>query len=444
MFFLKLLTVVTLTSAFLGIWQNYYSDALFSRRGNYVVVFVYLAFFIVFSSVYDGFKIGIMRMHELSYSLSLSVFFANFFTYLVLCLIARRMMNPIPMAVLQVIQIFLIIVCIYALSHVYFCLYKARKTLAVFSPANRNDIIKKFSVIKERFQLTKGITVDKSLDEIKREIDDYEVIIICDFDKTLKAQILDYCYSTNKRIYMLPTATETVINGSYSVQVFDSPVLFLHNGGLSMEQRIIKRFFDILLSLIGIIITSPLMIVTAILIKLTSKGPVIFKQQRVTRDQRIFNIYKFRSMNISDDGEVKKTTVNDNRITVVGKVIRPLRIDELPQLFNIFLGDMSIVGPRPEMKELVDDYAARLPEFNLRHKVKTGLTGYAQIYGKYNTTPQNKLNMDLYYIEHYSLLEDIKLIVMTIKILFVRESTEGFSEKNSRLTDASQTKEETQ
>ena len=122
-------------------------------------------------------------------------------------------------------------------------------------------------------------------------------------------------------------------------------------------------------------------------------------------------------------------------MTVVGKIIRPLRIDETPQLFNILFGDMSIVGPRPEMKELVDDYSAKLPEFNLRHKVKAGLTGYAQIYGKYNTTPQNKLNMDLYYIEHYSLLEDVKLIAMTLKILFLRESTEGFSEADSRLSD---------
>ena len=139
-------------------------------------------------------------------------------------------------------------------------------------------------------------------------------------------------------------------------------------------------------------------------------------------------------MKVQNTDEVKKTTVDDDRVTAVGKIIRPLRIDEMPQLFNILFGDMSIVGPRPEMKELVDDYSAKLPEFNLRHKVKAGLTGYAQIYGKYNTTPQNKLNMDLYYIEHYSLLEDVKLIAMTLKILFMRESTEGFSEVDSHLS----------
>jgi exopolysaccharide biosynthesis polyprenyl glycosylphosphotransferase len=305
--------------------------------------------------------------------------------------------------------------------------------LAVFSQQNRNDIIKKISLIKERFTLAKGITIDRGIDEIKAEIDKYDTVLICDFDPDLKDEVLKYCYAENKRIYLLPSSGDTILNGSYQVQVFDTPVLFLHNGGLSMEQRIIKRTFDIIVSGVGLIVASPFMLAIAIGIKLTSKGPVIFKQQRITRGNKVFNIYKFRSMKVADDNEVKKTTVGDDRITSIGKIIRPLRLDELPQLFNILFGDMSVVGPRPEMVELVEDYSKQLPEFNLRHKVKAGLTGYAQIYGKYNTTPQNKLNMDIHYIEHYSFLEDIKLCAMTLKILFVRESTEGFSEKESKL-----------
>ena len=424
MFFLKATVILMLSTSFFGVWQNWYRDALFGKRGNYVVAFVYVAALLVFGSVYDAFKVGIYRMHELSYSLSLAALFTNFFTYLILCLIARRMMNPLGMILLLVAQVVIIILMMYLMSHVYFSLYKARRVLAIFEHGNQNDIIKKVQIIRERFQLTKGITTDRGLEAIKREVDGYDTVLIC-----------EYCYAKNKRIYLLPSSADTILNGSYQVQVFDTPVLFLHNGGLSMEQRIIKRIFDILLSLLGIIVLSPIMLITAIAIKLTSKGPIIFKQKRITRDQKEFCIYKFRSMKVSDTNEVKKTTVDDDRVTVVGKIIRPLRIDETPQLFNILFGDMSIVGPRPEMKELVDDYSAKLPEFNLRHKVKAGLTGYAQIYGKYNTTPQNKLNMDLYYIEHYSLLEDVKLIAMTLKILFLRESTEGFSEADSRLSD---------
>ena len=437
MFFLKCLVIATVTTAFLGVWQNCYCQTLFSGKGNYLLVFLYVAVFVIFGSIYDGFKVGIMRVHELVYSLSLAVFFSNVFIYIILSLIAENLMNPLPLIVLTAFQSVILIVLMYSLSHVYFALYKARSVLAVFAPDMRNDIIKKISLIKERFALDKGITTDRGLDEIKREIDKYTTVLICDFDPTLKAEVLKYCYAENKRIYILPSSADTILNGSYQVQVFDTPVLFLHNGGLSMEQRIIKRMFDIIVSGLGIIITSPIMLLTAIAVKLTSRGPVIFKQPRITRDQKVFNIYKFRSMKVEKNSEVKKTTVKDDRVTLAGKIIRPLRLDELPQLFNILFGHMSVVGPRPEMIELVQDYSAKLPEFNLRHKVKAGLTGYAQIYGKYNTTPQNKLNMDLHYIEHYSLLEDIKLCVMTLKILFVRESTEGFSEADSRLKNVS-------
>jgi exopolysaccharide biosynthesis polyprenyl glycosylphosphotransferase len=433
MAFLKVIVVLVLTTAFFGVWQNWYRDALFGGRGNYVVAFVYVAALITFGTIYDAFKVGIYRMHELSYSLSLATFFTNFFTYIVLSLIARKVLNPLAMIVLTAAQVVIIILMMYMLSHVYFSLYKARKILAIFSPLNRNDIIKKIQIIRERFELSKGITTDSGFDAIKAEIDQHEAVLICDFDPTLKAEVLKYCYSENKRIYYLPSSADAILNGSYQVQVFDTPVLFLHNGGLSMEQRIIKRTVDILLSSIGIIILGPVMLAVAIGIKATSPGPIIFKQKRITRDQKVFSIYKFRSMKVSTSDEVKKTTVGDDRVTKIGKIIRPLRIDETPQLFNILFGDMSIVGPRPEMVELVEDYSEKLPEFNLRHKVKAGLTGYAQIYGKYNTTPQNKLNMDLYYIEHYSLLEDVKLMAMTLKILFMRESTEGFSESNAKL-----------
>ncbi len=434
MYMMKALSVIAFITAFVAIWSLYYKEATFGGVGNLFLIFTYAVILFVFISVYDAFKVGIMRMHELVYSMSLSLLFTNCFTYFELCLIARKLVNPLGLLLLMVIQVIMTIIVMHSLSYCYFTLYKARSVLAIFSAEKRNDIIKKVATIKERFNLSKGITVDRDIDEIKREIDAFETVLICDFNPEIKSEILKYCYSQNKRIYMLPSSSDTILNGSYPVQIFDTPVLFLHNGGLSMEQRALKRTMDIIVSAIGVILTSPVMLAIAIAIRATDNGPIIFKQVRVTRDNREFSIYKFRSMKVQKPGdEVKLTTVDDDRITLVGKIIRPFRLDELPQLFNILFGDMSLVGPRPEMKEVVETNQQIFPEFNLRHKVKAGLTGYAQIYGKYNTTPQNKLNMDLYYIEHYSFLEDIKLIIMTIKILFVRESTEGFSEKNSKL-----------
>lgn len=433
LFFMKLLVIATVTTAFVGVWQNYYSETLYYGRGNYLFIALYIAAFTVFGSIYDGFKVGVMRTNELAYSLSLSVFFSNCFIFVILCLIAGSVLNPVSLIVLTVFQIFMLIGLTYALNQIYYALHPARKVLAIFEPGSRNDIIKKISLIKERFSLTKGITVDRSMDDIKAEIDRHDTILICEFDPSLKNEIIKHCYSANKRIYILPSSADAILNGSYPVQVSDTPVLFLHKGGFSIEQRIIKRMFDIVVSGLGIIITSPLMLIIAISIKICDRGPIIFKQPRITRDEKVFNIYKFRSMRVTAGKEVKKTIVDDDRITFVGRLIRPYRLDELPQLFNILFGHMSFVGPRPEMIELVREYSEIIPEFNIRHKVKAGLTGYAQIYGKYNTTPQNKLNMDIHYIENYSFLQDIKLFAMTLKILFVKDSTEGFSEADSKL-----------
>ena len=148
---------------------------------------------------------------------------------------------------------------------------------------------------------------------------------------------------------------------------------------------------------------------------------------RLTKDRKEFKILKFRSMRVDaeKDGVARLASQNDDRITPVGKIIRALRIDEMPQLFNILGGSMTIVGPRPERPEIAKEYEKEIPSFALRLQVKAGLTGYAQIYGRYNTLPYDKLQMDLLYINRMSLLEDIQLMLATIKILFMRESTEG-------------------
>ena len=196
--------------------------------------------------------------------------------------------------------------------------------------------------------------------------------------------------------------------------------------GLTVDQRFVKRFVDIVVSAIGIVITSPLMLIIALIIKLYDKGPVFYRQIRLTRGGKMFMIYKFRSMKI--DAEVEGAQLankNDSRVTPVGKVLRNLHLDELPQLFNVFVGDMSMVGPRPERPEIFLKYEESIPEFDFRLKVKAGLTGYAQVYGKYNTTPIDKLKLDLTYIQQYSCWLDIKLMLLTFRIIFRKESSEG-------------------
>jgi exopolysaccharide biosynthesis polyprenyl glycosylphosphotransferase len=354
--------------------------------------------------------------------------------YLALSLILGDLIVIPPFLLGIVYQIGVVFIMSYCCNRIYFTLYAARKMLAVFADDEQGKtLIRKMIKIPERFKIERGVSLNRhSVEEIKELIDSYEAVILSEFEKSVKDELLRYCYSNGKRVYLLPSSTDIIVNNSATIQIFDTPVLMCRARGLSNEQAMIKRAMDIFVSAVGILITWPIMLGFAVAIKLCDGGPVLFKQNRITKDGKVFNVLKFRSMiPDADKNEVKGTTDNDDRITPVGKIMRPIRVDELPQLFNILFGDMSLVGPRPERIENVYEYTKAYPDFDLRHRVKGGLTGYAQIYGKYNTSPEDKLNMDLIYIEQYSLLMDIKLILMTIKILFMKESTEGFTEKNN-------------
>lgn len=432
MLLVKFFIIAAVTVGFIQVWITGYEKSLFSNKGNYVVIFSYVLLFTTFSSLYGAFKIGIYRIHEIIYSFSLAVVFTNTVVYLELSLIAREMVLILPMVIGIVYQIIVIAICSFCANTIYFKLYPPRKVLAVFGDdVSAFEIINKMGKISDRFQIECGINVNTTdMEQIKRQINKYEAVLICGVDKNLQKQIISYCYTHEKRSYLLPDITDIIISNSYNIQISDTPVLMSRNRGLTLEQRIIKRTMDIIISALAIIITSPIMLICAVAIKLDDGGPVLFKQNRITINGKIFNVLKFRSMIVDADKDGAKKAVNgDDRITRVGKIIRSCRMDELPQLFNILRGDMSLVGPRPERIENVYEYSKKYPEFELRHRVKGGLTGFAQLYGKYNTSPEDKLHMDLIYIETYSLLLDLKLLVLTFKVLFMRESTEGFNEK---------------
>ena len=263
---------------------------------------------------------------------------------------------------------------------------------------------------------------------IKEKIEKYEGVVICDIPSQVRNVILKYCYQRSIRTYTTPKISDILIRSSESLHLFDTPLLLSRNHGLSFEQRIMKRGMDVVLSLAALFLLSPVFLITAVAIKLYDKGPVFYFQERCTKDGKVFRICKFRSMveDAEKEGHSIPATDEDPRITPVGRIIRATRIDELPQILNILKGDMSIVGPRPERVEHVELYTRQIPEFRYRMKVKGGLTGYAQVYGKYNTSAYDKLKLDLMYIQNYSLLLDIEIIFKTVKILFMKESTEGF------------------
>ncbi len=441
----KMLMIMAMLFSFISILQNVYSFSAYNLMGNVLIVISYIAILVTFNVLYGGFRIGIYRLHEIIYSQSLALLFTNFIVYIELCLLSRAYVPLQPIFWALLLQIGICILNVYCANTIYFKLYPARRMLAIFDNETKgDDLIRKMKKIPERFEIPLGVSLKaKSVEEIKELIKDYDGVIICDIGNEEKYDILRYCYSKMKRVYVLPSSTDIIIGSSYHIQISDTPVLMCKNRGLTIEQEGIKRLLDIIISLVGIIVSSPIMLIIAISIKICDGGKIFFRQNRITKGGKIFNVLKFRSMveDAEKDG-AKKATDNDDRITAVGKVIRPLRLDELPQLFNILFGSMSFVGPRPERIENVYEYTKRFPDFDLRHRVKAGLTGYAQIYGKYNTSPEDKLKMDLIYIERYSLLLDIKLVLMTVKILFMKESTEGFNVEENKDVQKSKSLEE--
>lgn len=266
------------------------------------------------------------------------------------------------------------------------------------------------------------------------EADDlYDILIQCDtvFIYNLpierRTEIVEYCYRNLINIYFNPEISDIVEINAKPTIIDDISFVCAPVKELSFEQRAVKRFMDIVLSVVILVVLSPVFLGCAIAIKVCDGGKVIFKQQRATKNGRIFSVYKFRTM--KENAENYSAKEDDDRITSVGRVLRKYRLDELPQVLNILKGEMSFVGPRPEMLKNVYLYTRECPEFEYRLRVKAGLTGYAQIAGKYNTSPKYKLILDLMYIENYSLTKDIKLLLQTLVVFFKSDSTEGFNER---------------
>jgi len=418
------------------VWNNYYnirfsSDRItadwFGWRGSLLMYCIYALLIYFFSGIYNGFKIGTLRVTDIIYSQTLSIVFINLITYLQLCLISRYIVSPVPMLVITVVDFAFIVLWAFVGNRIYSKLYAPRRMVIIYGSKQAVPLVEKMSARADRFMICRAIKSDEEMGLIREMIAEYDAVILCDVPSPKKNDIIKICFSMSKRIYITPKLSDIIIRGADQVHLFDTPLLVCKNSGLSTGQLAAKRVFDLVVSIPAFVITLPLMIIIAAAVKIYDGGPVFYTQERYTKDRRIFKLYKFRSMRVDaeKDGIPRLAAQNDDRITPIGKIIRMVRMDELPQFINVIKGDMSIVGPRPERPELAEINEVKMPEFAYRLKVKAGLTGYAQVMGKYNTTPYDKLCLDLMYIEQYSFLLDLKLIMMTIKILFIPESTEG-------------------
>lgn len=413
-------------------WYEYYVPILkemeqeFWRRGNWAVIGMYVLLVFFITKILGGYSIGYLRITDICLSQFLSLICVHILEYIQVCMIANDYMPPRPLLMLTLAETIFIMPWIYLIRWIYTRLYPPRKMLVIYGEYSPTNLIKKINSRKDKYDVCATISVKVGYEALYMKIREYEAVVLCDLPSEIRNQILKFCYDEKKRTYITPKISDIILTGTDRIHLFDTPLMLARNGGLTIEQRIGKRTMDIVLSLIAIVISAPLMLIFALCIKLYDKGPVFYTQERLTRDGETFKIIKFRSMRQDSEKDgARLAAKGDKRITPVGKVLRATHLDELPQIFNILKGEMSFVGPRPERREIAEEYEELVPEFRFRLKVKAGLTGYAQVYGKYNTAPYDKLKLDLTYIEKYSIWLDLKLMLMTFKIMFQKENTEG-------------------
>lgn len=412
-------------------WFAYYDTIIpeeysFWRRGHWLVIAIYGILLLIISNVYGAYKIGYLRVMDVLFSQILSVVCVNIITWLQICLINRWIITPLPMLALTIWDVIVIILWIGGSTFLFRYLYPPRRLLLIHGERNPSFLADKVNARPDKYAIQEIIDIKEGFDVVQKKMHEYEGVVICDLPSHERNALLKYCFTNSIRCYMTPKLTDIIMMGSTSIHLFDTPLQLSRNKGLTPEQRFAKRIVDIAISLIVLILFSPVLLISAIAVKLYDGGPVLYKQDRLTLGGEVFQIYKFRSMRVDSEKHGARLAMkNDDRITPVGKILRTLHVDELPQLINILKGEMSFVGPRPERPEIAAKYEEEIPEFHFRLKVKAGLTGYAQVYGKYNTVPYDKLKLDLYYVQNYSVFLDFKLIMLTVKVLFQKDSTEG-------------------
>ena len=432
---IKLCLYIILMATFMLILSRENRALIKPSRTMGITLSTFVVVGLLFVSIYGRYDVGRRKSKPIIYSMSLAVIFTDIITYIQLMVMntitpsvyALRFVSIKALILTMIGQIIIIVIFAYAGNALFFTIHAPEKCYVVTSSQEALDeIVRGILKFKKQYRIV-GI-LDYRDTHVLEKLKDADTVFLYDVPIFQRSEITNFCYKTRKNVYFNPEIEDIVEMTSEYYLLDDISVLNYNVKGLTMEQRIIKRCIDIAGSLVMGIVSSPIWIVSAIAIKVYDGGSILFKQKRATINGTVFEVYKFRTM--KEHVENRSVTEDDDRITPPGRILRKIRMDELPQLLNILKGNMSFVGPRPEMLENVEAYTEALPEFRYRLRVKAGLTGYAQIAGKYNTTPKDKLMMDLMYIENYSVFKDIQLLFQTAIVLLKSDSTEAFKKGN--------------
>ena len=418
---------------FFHFWTDAYSKTIavtYYIKGELVMAALFAFLYLCLVRAYDGYQLSISRISELFYSQSLAIVITDAAMYVVTFLLNKGFPVILPFVKIALIQGLISAIWCIISKRWYYATHKPKRSLLIYDyPTNLDQYLKDGSESRA-FYIDRKISSEEYMDSPEM-LSDYETVFIAGVSSHDRNIILKNCVDADIPVYLVPRIGDMLMYSSREVHMLHLPIMAVYGYAPTWEYLLIKRAFDIFASLLALILLSPVFLITAIAIKSFDGGPVFYKQTRLTKNGKLFDVLKFRSMIVDAEkasGARLSSGDKDDRITPPGRFIRKVRIDELPQLINILKGDMTIVGPRPERPEIAAEYEKTLPEFRLRLKAKAGLTGYAQVYGKYNTTPYDKLQMDLLYLAHPSIVQDLRIIFATIKILFIPESTEGVAE----------------
>ena len=399
-----------------------------------VTMSTYAIILVLLSGTYGSYDIGKKKDKDILLSLTISGIITDLITYFELTIMKTNEANNATFKIENVgilfsviiIQFFIHLIFIKLGNSFYFRLNDPEKCLVISPDNNVGRVVAAFSDLSRRYSVYDVVSSNDT--KLKDKIVQADTVVMYEVPVDIRKDVIDWCYQNLKNIYYNPNVADILEHNSQQMIMDDISFYAWQFHLISWEQRIVKRLMDIVISTVMLVLLSPVLLISAVCIKKNDGGKVLFRQKRATANGKVFEIYKFRTMR--ENVENRSVIRDDDRITPVGRVLRKYRIDELPQLLNIVKGDMSLVGPRPEMLENVKDYEKELPEFRYRLRMKAGLTGYAQIFGKYNTSSRDKLMLDLMYIENYSLIRDIQLLFQTVMVIFkAEESTEAFGDK---------------
>lgn len=428
---LKLLHLLVSVGLFVLCWILFYNLRYIQahhNKGNLVLYGLYAVLLFLMNRTYEAYSLGYRKASDNTYSQILSQIITAGIIWVVSLLMYMKVTNPLPLIGLCAVQLLWDVIWSLAAKKVYDALHMHKRTVIIYEDDEDLQRLEEVGQLEHKFNIQKHIKDPHDYKELEKEIEGFEAIVVSGVNATLRNGLAKYCIETGVLGYFAPHVGDIIIQGARHMRNFSVPILSVRRAEPNPEYLFLKRVFDIVVSALGLVVLSPFIGITALAIKIYDGGPVLYKQVRLTKDRKEFRILKFRSMRVDaeKDGVARLSTGdNDDRITPVGHVIRACRADELPQLWNILRGDMTIVGPRPERPEIAAQYEEEMPAFGLRLQVKAGLTGYAQIYGKYNTNPHDKLEMDLMYINKMGIVEDLRLMFATVRVLFIKDSTEG-------------------